>query len=339
MVQIIGSRAGEVVFLSQPSEPSSKNQSGQVQESGAPYSGGPALLLDKDGRESTRPVWSRRQYSCYQALRSIDRLREVDGWQALRVDFTSPASSEPEILTDHFEELRRRIARRWGYRNMCHFFVRTSEGPGAGVLHGFLYWRPAAGERWRSFSIPWAWLSQEWEKIHGAWNVSVKRFPYRGEGGRAACLRYIVNQYVAGQSGYVRYFYSWRRLAGFPIKRLWGMFTDKCNLRGSACLPGGLLFGRGLEEANALRAKLRKLRLALWHAFIDGERVGFADGSTFARGDVSAWNAIRSVGRVDRVLPHVQKTFGEMCDGGGGFWRSHYSPNAKRRAQRGGDTR
>jgi hypothetical protein len=170
------------------------------------------------------------------------------------------------------------------------------------VLHGFFLWKAAAGERQRNFSIPWSWLSSTWAEIHGAWNVSVKRFPYSGARGRAACLRYIVNQYLSDQRGYVRYFYSWRRLAGFPIKRLWRMFSRQTGCHGSAYRPGGLLCGRAVGDIERLEKQFRKIRAALWEAFLCGERVQFGDGSNVARADFNGDGTFNALGNVGGVV-------------------------------------
>lgn len=69
--------------------------------------------------------------------------------------------------------------------------VQTSEGNG--VIHALII-----GDY-----LPQKWLSAEWKRIHSAWNVDI-RAPKNGPDGNMQFARYILAQYVRGQTGIQR---------------------------------------------------------------------------------------------------------------------------------------
>jgi hypothetical protein len=107
-------------------------------------------------------------------------------------------------LRKHLQELRRRVERVYGYKGIETFIVETSEG--GGVLHMVWAWEGS-----RSFYIPQAWLSEEWERIHGAPVAWIAKMG--GSRKDQKCVsKYLVTQYLADQSGaLVRVTYSWYR--------------------------------------------------------------------------------------------------------------------------------
>jgi hypothetical protein len=60
------------------------------------------------------------------------------------------------------------VEREFGFKGIEQFVLETTEGNG--VLHMVWAWRGA-----RSFYVPQAWLSEQWEKIHGAPVVWVRK--------------------------------------------------------------------------------------------------------------------------------------------------------------------
>lgn len=69
--------------------------------------------------------------------------------------------------------------------------VQTSEGNG--VIHALII-----GDY-----LPQKWLSAEWKRIHSAWNVDI-RAPKNGPDGNIRFARYMLAQYVKGQTGIQR---------------------------------------------------------------------------------------------------------------------------------------
>jgi hypothetical protein len=131
-------------------------------------------------------------------------------------------------LSRHHAELRRRVERVYGFTGLQFFQVQTSEGNG--VLHVYWAWKAPEGYRGRPFIIPQAWLSEQWEKIHGAPYVWISRLKLGGRSSRRV-TRYVVTQYVVnqekeGQSCLVHMSWSWKRTFGFPLVKMWEAFKD-----------------------------------------------------------------------------------------------------------------
>lgn len=101
-------------------------------------------------------------------------------------------------LREHWRTLRRRVVREFG--EFSFVAVETSEGHG--VLH--MFWAfPRKTKRSAPLQVPWAWLRDNWQGIHGAWNVWVRRVRY-GDDSAVKLAMYAVTQYAAGQSRFVR---------------------------------------------------------------------------------------------------------------------------------------
>lgn len=127
------------------------------------------------------------------------------------VTLTSPDLPDMRAIREDYKELRKRIARKYGYEGLEYCSVETAEGNG--VLH--VCWAIPTGKV-RAFFISYEWLSGQWAEIRGAWNVSIKRVQKSGKSRR--CLtRYVVNQYAGGQCGIVRT--SQSRL-GVPLAKM-----------------------------------------------------------------------------------------------------------------------
>jgi hypothetical protein len=125
------------------------------------------------------------------------------GAQLLRVDLTSSPDSIPGTLSRHFQELRRRVQRVYGY-DVRAFIVQTKEGQPAGVLH--MIW---AISQSKAVWIDQKWISDQWENIHGAKVAWISRLPHNGVKNVA---RYFSCQYLAGQESIVRISWPWGSL-------------------------------------------------------------------------------------------------------------------------------
>lgn len=158
-------------------------------------------------------TWNRQQKHIFQTLMSWMGEALGRSCQLFRVDLTTGPGGDSKLLGRHFQELRRRIERRQGYR-IEYFKVETSEGNG--VLH--MVWAIELG---RPAYVDQAWLSSEWVKIHGAHRVWIDRMGRSGNSVQRVA-RYIVSQYLAGQkaSALVRASWSWWR-SRVSIGRAW----------------------------------------------------------------------------------------------------------------------
>ena len=217
--------------------------------------------------------WSRAQKRCYQRLNSWLLVQESRKIGVLFVTLTSsPLSAGRSLSADH-RELRRRVYRRCastlGAGELLHFTVETTEGNG--VLHLLWAWRPQGSPEPCAFYLPHRWLSKEWDRVHKAPVVVVKRYRY---GSRQRLGRYCVAQYLSDQrSAFVGYRYSrgsfpfpvaaaWARVkAVFPEPRVCGECRGKLKDRGSAAL-------------NTVRAhhppRDRRAMLKLWGDVLQG---------------------------------------------------------------------
>ena len=175
--------------------------------------------------KEAKPGWSRKQKRCYHRLNSLLIFWQAFDYQILRVDLTSSKESNLLDIRKNHRKLRDRIEREFGFEGIEDFIVETSEGVGA-VLHCVWAWKPKKVMKNISFYIDYEWLSKEWNLIHKAWAVSIKRYDKKSLFTRKRVSRYVVSQYVSGQSGFVRYSYSWKRTLGFPIVTYWKLFKD-----------------------------------------------------------------------------------------------------------------
>ena len=92
------------------------------------------------------------------------------------------------------------MARQLGFADIEYICVDTREGHG--VLHMIWAWKCPDSSR-KSFYIEFKWLQANWEEIHGAFMVNVKRIGGSTKDARRLS-RYIVSQYCGDQNGLVR---------------------------------------------------------------------------------------------------------------------------------------
>jgi len=140
-----------------------------------------------------------------------------DYWQSRGYQFlwvmlsTANGGNASKLAYDH-KRLRLSLDRRLGFGGVQFFQVLTTEGNG--VLHVVWAWK---GQR--SFYVPQDWLSREWNRIHGAPVVWVRRVG-NGQRDRDKVSRYVIQQYCGGQSGFVRFSYSWWS-CDFAVAKCW----------------------------------------------------------------------------------------------------------------------
>ena len=132
----------------------------------------------------------------------------------IRMDLTTANGGDPSKLSDHYEELIRRIKRKTGVEDIQYWKMTSREGNG--VIHAIF-----AGNV--SLYVDHKWLSEEWEKIHGAIIVYVKR--YRGGSlSRGRVSRYLVSQYLSGQDAQAHVSWTWKTTFNVPIVKFWKQF-------------------------------------------------------------------------------------------------------------------
>jgi hypothetical protein len=133
--------------------------------------------------------WSIKQKRGYQRLLSGLTRAKTLGKKVRFMTLTSSPRSNWRELNNHFQVLRKRIERTFGKIDYIKF--RTNEG--YGVLH-IVFVGPF---------IPQRWLSRNWNEIHGAKIVDIRKV--RGE---KRLARYLISNYLVTQT-FVRMSWSW----------------------------------------------------------------------------------------------------------------------------------
>jgi hypothetical protein len=183
----------------------------------------PSLVNIYQNSASNNPLknrnyeFSKKQKRFFQRLKSFLYLMVNMNAQTFRVDLTTANGGDRERLRKNHQELVRRIKRVYGY-DVISFVVETSEGNG--VLH--LVWGIKSN---RAVYIPQEWLSEQWEKIHGAFRVWIQRMG-RSKKDAKRVASYMVTQYLAGQNKFERYSYSSRKLP-IALGKSWNTFKKE----------------------------------------------------------------------------------------------------------------
>ena len=168
-------------------------------------------------------IWSPKQRRAYHRIMSGYKMSQFCNDKLRFMTLTTSNQGRENNLRKDFIVLVKRIRRR--YRRFEYVRVRTSEGNG--VLH-ILY---------RGSYIPRAWLKEQWEDIHQSWNVDIR------DTRRYHCS-YVINQYLCGQSSFVRYSMTqkwvfkgfvakWRAFClWYPDKKieLWNNYLHKVSI-------------------------------------------------------------------------------------------------------------
>lgn len=177
----------------------------------------PSLVTS--GQNPTKgPEWSKQQKRAYHRINSLLTYWRAHNYAVLWLCLTSAEKSDPKSLAPHFQRLKQSIERKFGFSRLEHINIRTSEGNG--VYHTFLAYKLPNGWRPYRFYIPQAWLSQEWDRIHGAKIVWISRVR-KGYKSHKRLSQYCVAQYCAGQTEFVRLSWSWKRSLGGPLVKTW----------------------------------------------------------------------------------------------------------------------
>lgn len=175
-------------------------------------------LLDKEctnlPKERKPNPFNRQQWLIRRAVLDCLRYWQWNGYQCLWVTLTSARGSTMKSLRSHFQTLRKRISRHFGFGAFEYFCVDTLEGNG--VLHMIWAYKDPDPQRKASFYIPFDWLQSQWKDIHGAFHVNVKRIGNTDKDSRRLS-RYIVAQYCGSQCGLVRM--SQSRMA-VPLRKM-----------------------------------------------------------------------------------------------------------------------
>ena len=146
--------------------------------------------------------WSRQQKRCYQRVLTFLYYNESKSRRMAFVTLTSSPESDASLIMIHFQNLRKRLRRR--DIEFEYFNVKTKEGNG--VLHLLFAFTSHKGY------ISQKWLSKTWQEIHKAKIVFISKYRYKTA---KKLSRYLVSQYVSGQSGFDRYSWSRKELSGF----------------------------------------------------------------------------------------------------------------------------
>ena len=165
---------------------------------------------------TAKPSWCPKQRRTFQRIKTFLQMSVALGWQVIRTDLTSPVGSDARTLLRDFQELKRRVERRFRV-HLYYYNIRTTEGNG--VLHQV--WGVDSG---RPVYFPQAWLSEEWEKIRGAKIVYIKRMK-SGKHHQARVARYCASQYLGGQTSIAHCSYS----RDLPLKlgEAWNFFKKE----------------------------------------------------------------------------------------------------------------
>ena len=128
-----------------------------------------------------RSKWSFKQNRAYHRLLSGLRRARTLGKPVRFMTLTSSPTSKWRQINPHFQVLRKRIERNFGKIDYIKF--RTNEGHG--VLHVVYV----------GTFIPQGWLSRNWNEIHGAYIVDIRKI--RGE---KRIARYLISNYLVNQT-------------------------------------------------------------------------------------------------------------------------------------------
>ena len=175
-----------------------------------------------------RSTWSFKQKRAYHRLLSGLKRAKALGKTVRFMTLTSSPKSDWREINAHFQVLRKRIERSFGKIDYIKF--RTNEGHG--VLH-IVYVGPF---------IPQRWLSRNWEEIHGAKIVDIRKVK-----GEKRIARYLISNYLVTQT-FVRMSWSWGWVfRGFV--GLWKKFIKKygyplCIKKWTSFLGSRVLFWR-----------------------------------------------------------------------------------------------
>lgn len=136
-----------------------------------------------------------KQKRIFAKLITFMKLAVFNKFQLFFIVLTShnnPLFGMDELSRDHLE-LRQRVIRKYGYQ-VGHFQVVTVEG--FGVIHAV--WA-LKGHGKNACFVDQKWMSDQWQKIHKAFIVSISRIDTQDEKQMIRAALYDSGQYIAGQ--------------------------------------------------------------------------------------------------------------------------------------------
>jgi len=134
---------------------------------------------------------SKKNKRQYHRLKSGERLAKMMNVFLIFITLTTAPNAKGYDLSKDFQVFRKRVYRKYG---VLPAYCKVNTNEGNGVIHALL--------RTNVF-IPQAWVSRQWDEIHGSYIVDVRQ----ASNGTA---RYIATQYLATQDAtYTRLSSSW----------------------------------------------------------------------------------------------------------------------------------
>ena len=140
--------------------------------------------------QSPSPLSRKRKRAFHRLMSGLSRSRSR-GDRLRFMTLTSSSESEHGSLSRHFQVLRKRIERRFGFLPQ-YWKINTNEGHG--VMHIVF----------KGGFIPQAWLSEAWASIHGACVVDIRALKNRPK----RLANYLISNYLGKQS-FERMSWSW----------------------------------------------------------------------------------------------------------------------------------
>ena len=263
--------------------------SNHLQKVNPENSASPSLV--NNGQSGT---WNRRQRRTFQRIRSWSLYLKSRGYQLLRIDLTSGSGRKGESLTEDFKKLRRQIERKFINYKLHFFRVQTFEGNG--VLH------LVVAVKWdKPIYISQVWLSETWEKLHGAHRVWIKRMDSK-DGDLKRVSRYFCSQYLAGQSSITRVSWSWWR-DGLAIGKAWDFYRKQLRKFSEIYSWVGLNVSGEVVTFKRMIEGWNKILIEGWA--IVGRMIFFTSG----RGLDCAENNVEEMGQVKKWKKEIEKIF------------------------------
>ena len=213
-------------------------------------------------KSTKRRSWTKQQKRIFHRTKSLLFYWEAARYDVLWVVLTTAVGGDPSALAYHHKKLRNRIERELGFTGLEFIHVQTAEGNG--VLHVMWAWKLPPKKNRGAFYIQQEWLSQQWQEIHGAPYVFIKR--YRAGGVSAQRIsQYLVSQYVSNQSALVRVSWSKLRSLGFPLGPTWQQLKSHWKRYKSASVSFSKLIAAWESLLVTRSCTLGETQFAVWN--------------------------------------------------------------------------
>ena len=194
-------------------------------------------------KKEQKTEWTKQRKRIFQRVLSLLKYWENGGFNILWITLTSSDLSNPDELSYNHKKLVQRLRRELSRQIIDFQYVVIRTGEGNGTLH--IFWAIKIKRGFRVF-IRQKRLSREWEDLHNASVVWIKRYRHRTS---KRVSRYCATQYVSNQPGSnLRLFWSWGRIG--KLVKVW-----KFILKHSSSFKEALLRWDYLLKGNVLRIK------------------------------------------------------------------------------------